>query len=101
MSAAVKHTRLAFILICLTACAAVSAQETAQQKLDAIGARLQRLQDANEVEIVQRTYGYFVDKGMWTEISELFAADGTYEIGGRGVFIGPARVLEYLRVGLG
>lgn len=66
-----------------------------------LGRRLQRLQDANEVETLQRTYGYFVDKAMWTEISQLFAADGTYEIGGRGVFVGPARVLEYLRVGLG
>jgi SnoaL-like domain len=90
-----------FLVLALAVCSSAVAQETAQQKLDALGARLQRLQDANEIEIVQRTYGYFVDKGMWTEISQLFAGQGTYEIGGRGVFVGPARVLEYLRVGLG
>jgi hypothetical protein len=73
----------------------------ADERLADLGRRLQRLQDANDVEALQRTYGYFVDKGMWTEISQLFAADGTYEIGGRGVFIGPKRVLEYLQVGLG
>ncbi len=88
---------VALLLFCLAA----SAQETAEQKLDALGARLQRLQDANEIEIVQRTYGYFVDKGMWTEIHDLFQEQGTYEIGGRGVFVGKARVLEYLRTGLG
>jgi len=73
----------------------------AQTRLEAIGRRLQRLEDANEIENVQRTYGYFVDKAMWHEISDLFADDGTYEIGGRGVFVGKRRVLEYLQVGLG
>jgi hypothetical protein len=38
---------------------------------------------------------------MWTEIADLFARDGTYEIGGRGVFVGKHRVLEYLQTGLG
>jgi hypothetical protein len=70
-------------------------------RLAALGKRLERLDDANKVEIVQRTYGYFVDKGMWTEVSDLFAENGTYEIGGRGVFVGRKRVLEYLQVGLG
>lgn len=75
------------------------AEPSAQQRLAAIGKRLQRLQDANDVENLQRAYGFFVDKGMWTEVSQLFAADGTYEIGGRGVFVGRKRVLQYLQVG--
>lgn len=77
------------------------AAESAAARLEALGKRLERLEDANAVEIVQRTYGYFVDKGMWTEVSDLFAENGTYEIGGRGVFVGRKRVLEYLQVGLG
>lgn len=96
------------LLACGTAVAAQpgsasrpSAQSSAQQRLDAIGKRLQRLKDANEVTDLQRAYGYFVDKAMWTELSQLFADDGTYEIGGRGVFVGRKRVLEYLQVGLG
>lgn len=75
--------------------------DSTTERLDALQKRLERLEDANEVEIVQRTYGYFVDKAMWAEVADLFAESGTYEIGGRGVFIGPKRVLEYLRVGLG
>jgi hypothetical protein len=76
-------------------------QLSLDERLNALGSRLQRLQDANEVEILQRTYGYFVDKGLWTEIADLFAQDGTYEIGGRGVFVGKHRVLEYLQTGMG
>jgi hypothetical protein len=85
----------------LLATSAMAAAQTAADRLKALEARLTRLEDANAIERVQRTYGYFVDKAMWTEVSELFADDGTLEIGGRGVFIGRARVLEYLQKGLG
>ena len=55
-----------------------------------------RLEDEREIEILQRTYGYYVDKNLWTEIPQLFAEDGTLEIGGRGVFVGRKRVQQYL-----
>ena len=73
----------------------------ASAKLDALGARLGLLEDANQVEIVQRAYGYFVDKAQWTQLSELFTKDATLEIGGRGVFIGRPRVLEYMQKAFG
>ena len=63
--------------------------------------RITRLEDANQVEIVQRTYGYFVDKAQWTQLSELFTDDATLEIGGRGVFVGKAHVLEYMHKAFG
>jgi hypothetical protein len=63
-------------------------------------ARLQqmvtRLEDEHEIEILQRTYGYYVDKNLWSEIAQLFVEDGTLEIGGRGVFVGRKRVQQYL-----
>ncbi|MET0280387.1 MAG: nuclear transport factor 2 family protein [Steroidobacteraceae bacterium] len=63
-------------------------------------ARLQqlvtRLEDERDIEILQRTYGYYVDKNLWSEIAQLFAPDGTLEIGGRGVFVGRQRVQQYL-----
>jgi hypothetical protein len=58
--------------------------------------RIERLEDEQAIEILQRAYGYFVDKALWREAADLFAEDGTLEIGGRGVFVGKARVLEYL-----
>ena len=55
-----------------------------------------RLEDEHEIEILQRTYGYYVDKNLWSEIAQLFVEDGTLEIGGRGVFVGRKRVQQYL-----
>jgi hypothetical protein len=37
-----------------------------------------------------------VDKSNWSEIAQLFAEDGTLEIGGRGIFVGRQRVQQYL-----
>ena len=69
--------------------------------LDALDKRIARLEDANQIEIVQRAYGYFVDKAQWTQLSQLFSKDATLEIGGRGVFVGRDRVLEYMHTAFG
>src|SRR6185437_10196994 len=55
------------------------------------------VRDEHQIEVLQRTYGYLVDKNLWSQIAELFTDDGTLEIGGRGVFVGKARVLQYLK----
>ena len=55
------------------------------------------VRDEHEIEILQRTYGYLVDKNLWSQIADLFTDDGTLEIGGRGVFVGKPRVLQYLK----
>ena len=80
---------------------APAAAQTAEQKLDALEARIERLEDLNQIERVQRTYGYFVDKGQWTQLSELFTDDATLEIGGKGLFLGKDRVLEYMQTAFG
>jgi ketosteroid isomerase-like protein len=59
--------------------------------------QVDRLDDQRQIEILQRTYGYYVDKNLWKQIADLYTEDGTLEIGGRGVFVGRARVLEYLQ----
>lgn len=78
-----------------------AALAAASARLDALDKRITRLEDANAVEIVQRTYGFFVDKAQWTKLSDLFTDDATLEIGGRGVFVGKARVLEYMQKAFG
>src|SRR5690606_12335132 len=70
--------------------------QSADERLDALDARITRLEDMNQIERLQRTYGYFVDKSQWTPLSELFAEDATLEIGGKGIFLGKHRVLEYM-----
>jgi hypothetical protein len=75
--------------------------QTTAEKLAALDRRITRLEDANAIERVQRAYGYFVDKAQWTQLSELFTDDATLEIGGRGIFVGKPRVLEYMQKAFG
>jgi len=89
--------------ICASAAHAQSATElqAVQQELNSLGARIERLQDLNEIQIVQHAYGYFVDKAQWHGLADLFAKDATLEIGGKGIFLGHDRVFEYMHTGLG
>jgi hypothetical protein len=59
-----KHLILIFFLVPTLTYAADT------ERLAKLEQRLQRLEDANQIEVVQRTYGYFVDKAMWREVSE-------------------------------
>jgi hypothetical protein len=68
----------------------------ARARLARIEQTVGRLEDERAIENLQRSYGYFVDKAMWKETSDLFADDATLEIGGRGVFVGKPRILQYL-----
>jgi len=58
--------------------------------------KIQRLEDESIIENLQRIYGFYIDKQLWKEAADLFADEGTLETGGQGVFVGRARVLEYL-----
>ena len=64
--------------------------------LSVLEKKLSLLNDEMEVQNLQRTYGYYVDKAMWDEVTELFSDDATLEIGGRGVFVGKKRINEYM-----
>ena len=72
-----------------------------EKQLNAVGDRITRLQDLTDVEIVQNAYGYYVDKGQWRSISDLFDENATLEIGGKGVFLGKSRVYDYMLIGMG
>ncbi|HWW65213.1 MAG TPA: nuclear transport factor 2 family protein [Sphingomonadaceae bacterium] len=56
----------------------------------------QAASDYIAISNLQRSYGYYVDKGLWNEAADLFAEDGTLEIAGRGVYQGRERVRAYL-----
>ena len=58
--------------------------------------RVQAAEDYRELVNLQGAYGYYVDKGLWDQAADLFAAEGTLEIAGRGIYVGRERVREYL-----
>jgi len=67
------------------------------ERIEKLERRAQAAEDYRELVNLQGAYGYYVDKGLWDEAADLFAADGTLEIAGRGIYVGRERVRAYLR----
>lgn len=81
---------------------AASQQTPSLAALAARAAALERelgvLEDLNAIKKLQRTYGFYTDKQLWSDAADLFAADGTIEVGGRGVYVGRDRIRDFLRL---
>jgi hypothetical protein len=75
---------------------AAMAQQSAQQRIADYRERVERLEDQLAVENLQAYFGYYFDKGMWTDVADLFANDGRFEYGQRGVYIGKDRIRRAL-----
>lgn len=75
----------------------VPAMADANAEIDALTLRVQKLEGVRSVKNLQRAFGYYVDRGLWGEAADLFADDGTIELGLDGVYIGKARIREYLK----
>jgi hypothetical protein len=78
---------------------AVSAPAAADvnSQVQALTLRVQKLEGVRSIKNLQRAFGYYVDRGLWGEAADLFADDGTIEIGLDGVYVGKARIREYLK----
>lgn len=68
-----------------------------EAQIDRLTQEVSRLEGARAVRKLQRAYGYYLDRGLWGEAADLFAEDGTLEIGADGVYAGKARIREYLK----
>jgi hypothetical protein len=71
--------------------------ELLSRRVGALTHEVQLLQDQDDIENLQRIYGYYLDKAMWSEAGSLFADDAEYEIEGRGAYVSKAHILDYLR----
>lgn len=58
------------------------------KRLVAAERKITRLEDIEAIKILTRAYGYFIDKGMWDHVVDLFADESTVEIEAGGIFIG-------------
>lgn len=72
----------------------------AAQTSAALAARLQKLEDAEEIRRLLTDYGRFLDARDLVAYANLFARDGEW-IGGFGSAKGPAAILEFMRKNLG
>ena len=78
--------------------AASGRRPAARDRAADLAARAQRLADEQDVENLQKIYGYYYDRRMWDEVADLFADDGTIEMAQRGVYVGKPRVREFLNL---
>ena len=65
-------------------------------RVNQLARRAARLNDQAEVANLQDTYGYAVDRKLWDRVADLFAKDGTLELGLQGVYVGKASVRRAL-----
>lgn len=57
-----------------------------------LAGRIARLRDEDLIRNLQNAYGYYVDRKMWSDVVDLFAADGSVEIAGSGIWKGAAGI---------
>jgi hypothetical protein len=76
----------------LAAKPAAATNDGLSAKIAELEKRVQTLEDINQIERLQRVYGYYLDKKLWDEIIPLFTDDARVEIGGRGVYVGRTNV---------
>ena len=67
-----------------------------QARLVAIEHRAGLIADVNEIENLQRSYGYYLDKMLWEHVIDLFSDGATMEIGLGGVYVGKDSIRRYL-----
>ncbi len=61
-----------------------------------LSAQLACLQAESQVRSLQSAYGFYMDRRMWDDVADLYAADGTFEPGVRGVYRGRASIRHAL-----
>jgi uncharacterized protein (TIGR02246 family) len=92
-----SRTLLAILLFSLT----LAAQQPRGAQPDAsVAARLQRLEDKEEIRTLLLDYGRLLDARDLAGYSKLFAKDGEW-VGGFGTAKGPAGILEFMQKNLG
>jgi hypothetical protein len=71
-------------------------KESAATRLTNVTARLQKLEDEAAVQNLHNMYGYYVDRKMWDDVADLFAASGTFDAGQKNTYTGTAQIRKGL-----
>jgi len=71
--------------------------QSIDREIDALTTRVEKLEGARAVLKLQRAFGFYIDRGLWPDAADLFTDNGTIEIGLDGVYVGKARIRDYLK----
>ena len=74
-----------------------AASQPAAAEVVRLEREVERLEASRAVKHLQRAYGFYMDRALFQEASDLFSPDATLEIGSDGVYVGRERIREYLR----
>ncbi|MEO6153139.1 MAG: nuclear transport factor 2 family protein [Croceibacterium sp.] len=58
--------------------------------------RIDRINAYDQIENLESAYGYYLDKNLWNQLSDLFAKDGSMELAQRGVYVGQDHIRAFL-----
>ena len=75
--------------------AELSAQAQQAQRVAQLRAEVSAAEDLSAIKRLQRMYGYFVDKGLWTDLGDLFTDDAVANYPA-GTFIGKDSIRQHL-----
>lgn len=78
----------------------IEASDLAKRQAD-LERRVSQLESRQEIERLQKLYGYYIENRLWRETADLFAPEGSIEIGRRGRYVGRDRVDLFLHQVLG
>jgi uncharacterized small protein (DUF1192 family) len=65
------------------------------REINVLEQEIESLEAENEIENLQRIFGFYFDKKLWSQAADLFTDNASVEIGGDGVFLGKHKILEY------
>jgi hypothetical protein len=64
--------------------------------LTALERRIAAMNDEDKVRNLQNAYGYYMDRKMWDDVTDLFTSDGALSIANVGVYEGPKSIRRAL-----
>jgi hypothetical protein len=64
--------------------------------LAALEQRISVMNEEDKIRNLQNAYGYYMDRKMWDDVTDLFTADGALSVASVGVYAGPASIRRAL-----
>lgn len=77
---------------------ATTRSQEPQARVAELAHRVTLLQDEQQIENLQRIYGYYIDRALWDEAADLFTERGTIEVAQQGVYVGKKRVRQFFEL---